>query len=69
MRSLRNDQSAFLGFFTAIAYFNMVAAWGGYIFVINLIGVHAAFLVAIGRYSKKLWISYSLFYLIGTSLA
>mmetsp|Transcript_108218 Transcript_108218/g.161910 ORF Transcript_108218/g.161910 Transcript_108218/m.161910 type:complete len:958 (-) Transcript_108218:55-2928(-) len=69
MRSLRNDASAPLGALVALAYFNMVAAWGGYIFVVNLIGVHAAFLIGMGRFSKKLYTSYSLFYLIGTSLA
>ena len=69
MRSLRNDSSAYIGALAALAYFNMVAAWGGYIFVINLIGVHAAALVGMGRYSNKLYISYSLFYVIGTALA
>jgi dolichyl-diphosphooligosaccharide--protein glycosyltransferase len=69
MRSLRNEQSAWLGAVAAVAYFYMVAAWGGYIFVINLIGVHAGALVAMGRFSKKVYISYTLFYFIGTALA
>ena len=69
VRSLRNDQSAWLGFMAGLAYFNMVAAWGGYIFVLNLIGVHAAMLVLTGRFCNKIWISYSLFYVVGTSLA
>jgi dolichyl-diphosphooligosaccharide--protein glycosyltransferase len=69
IRSLRNDESAWMGALCALAYFYMVAAWGGYIFVINMIGVHAAFLVAIGRFSRKVYTSYSLFYLIGTTLA
>lgn len=46
-----------------------MAAWGGYIFVLNLIGVHAAVLVALGRYSPKVYLSYTLFYVIGTFLA
>ena len=41
----------------------------GYIFVLNLIGVHAALLVIMGRFSNKVWASYSLFYIIGTFLA
>jgi dolichyl-diphosphooligosaccharide---protein glycosyltransferase len=57
------------GMITGIAYFNMVAAWGGYTFVINLMGVHAALLVAVGRYSLKLYLSYTVFYVIGTILA
>jgi dolichyl-diphosphooligosaccharide--protein glycosyltransferase len=69
IRSLRNDQSAWMGLLCGLAYFYMVAAWGGYIFVVNLIGVHAAMLVATGRFSTKVYTSYSLFYAVGTSLA
>mmetsp|Transcript_1295 Transcript_1295/g.2039 ORF Transcript_1295/g.2039 Transcript_1295/m.2039 type:complete len:1078 (+) Transcript_1295:168-3401(+) len=52
-----------------IAYFYMVAAWGGYVFVLNLIGVHASLLVLLGRYTTKLHRAYTLFYAIGTTLA
>ena len=70
VRSLRDDNSAVkFGFLAGLAYFYMVATWGGYIFVINLVGVHAALLVVLGRFSEKVWKSYSLFYLVGTSLA
>lgn len=66
-----NDAKTYVtfGVLTGLAYFYMVATWGGYIFVLNLIGVHAAMLVAMGRFSDKLWASYSLFYVIGTALA
>lgn len=69
VRSLRDDRSSWLGVLTAVAYFYMVAAWGGYVFVLNLIGVHAASLVAGGRFSTKVYRAYSLFYFIGTALA
>ena len=65
-RSLRNDRSWAIGIMTGLAYVFMVAAWGGYVFVLNMIGVHAAGLVLIGRYSSKLHRAYSLFYIIGT---
>jgi len=70
-RSLRaNDDKSYLyGIATGFAYFYMVAAWGGYIFVLNLIGVHAAVLVLLGRFSTKVYKAYSLFYVIGTTLA
>ena len=29
----------------------MVAVWGGYVFVLNMIGLHAAVLVLLGRFS------------------
>eukprot|EP00547_Thalassionema_nitzschioides_P010410 CAMPEP_0194229208 /NCGR_PEP_ID=MMETSP0156-20130528/43769_1 /TAXON_ID=33649 /ORGANISM="Thalassionema nitzschioides, Strain L26-B" /LENGTH=781 /DNA_ID=CAMNT_0038961751 /DNA_START=290 /DNA_END=2633 /DNA_ORIENTATION=- len=70
-RSLRgNDTPNYVwSVLSGLAYFNMVAAWGGYVFVLNLIGVHASVLVLMGRYSKKLYVSYTLFYSIGTVLA
>jgi len=71
MRSLRNkdNYSHFFGILAGVAYFNMVAAWGGYIFVLNLIGAHAAFLVLLGRFSDKVYMAYTLFYVVGTALA
>jgi len=71
MRSLRNnsEKSYLFGILGGLAYFNMVAAWGGYVFVINLIGVHAGLLVVMGRFSDKVYRAYTLFYVIGTALA
>ena len=45
----------------------MVAAWGGYLFVLNMIGAHALALVLLGRFSRKLWRAYSLWFVIGTA--
>lgn len=71
--SLRDNvslgQTTACGVLTGLCYFNMVAAWGGYVFVLNLIAVHAGFLVLIGRYSSKLHRAYTAFYLVGTVLA
>jgi dolichyl-diphosphooligosaccharide--protein glycosyltransferase len=70
IRSLRDEKSALpYGVLCGLAYFYMVAAWGGYIFVVNLIGIHAVMLVATGRFSTKIYTSYSLFYALGTALA
>jgi len=71
MRSLRNgDKYGYVfGVLAGVAYFNMAAAWGGYIFVLNLIGAHAAMLVLLGRFSTKTYLAYTLFYVVGTSLA
>ncbi len=49
--------------------FQMVASWGGYVFVLNMIGLHAGLLVILGRFSDKVYKAYSLFYIIGTILA
>ena len=71
VRSLRaDDHYSFLwSILAGLAYFYMVAAWGGYIFVLNMVGLHAATLVLLGRFSDKVYASYSLFYVIGTTLA
>ena len=71
IRSLRNDApySWWWGIPTGLAYFYMVAAWGGYIFVLNMVGLHAALLVLLGRFQTKIYLSYSLFYTVGTLLA
>lgn len=57
----------FCGILTGLAYVCMVAAWGGYIFVLNMIGVHAVALVFMGRYSPQLYWTYTFWYIIGTA--
>ena len=45
----------------------MAAAWGGYVFVLNMIGCHAAVLVIMWRFTPSLHFAYTLFYIIGTA--
>ena len=66
VRSLRSESSWGWGVFTALAYINMVAAWGGYIFVLNMVAIHALALVLLQRYTDGLHHAFSLFYVIGT---
>jgi dolichyl-diphosphooligosaccharide--protein glycosyltransferase len=47
----------------------MVAAWGGYVFIINLIPLYTLFLIIIGRTDVKVYIAYSVFYILGTLLS
>lgn len=54
---------------TALLYMYMVAAWGGYVFIINLIPLYVLFLIIIGRTDVKIYISYSVFYVLGTILS
>ncbi|KAJ2723727.1 oligosaccharyl transferase stt3 subunit [Coemansia sp. Benny D115] len=65
LRSVRLG-SAMYGALTAVFYFYMVSAWGGYVFIINLIPLHVFALLAMGRYSNRLYVAYSTFYAIGT---
>jgi dolichyl-diphosphooligosaccharide--protein glycosyltransferase len=59
--------SVVFGVLSGLAYICMAAAWGGYVFVLNMIGVHVTLLVLVGRFSKSLFVAYSLFYVIGTT--
>jgi dolichyl-diphosphooligosaccharide--protein glycosyltransferase len=47
--SLRKPSYWPVGFVTGLSYFYMVAAWGGYIFVLNMITLHAGFLLVVNQ--------------------
>jgi dolichyl-diphosphooligosaccharide--protein glycosyltransferase len=47
--SLRSDRYWPVGILTGLSYFNMVAAWGGYIFVLNMITLHAGALLVVNQ--------------------
>jgi len=64
-----NTGSIFYATMCALAYFYMVAAWGGYVFIINLIPLHVLVLIVTGRYSSRLYVAYSTFYILGTLLS
>ncbi|KKZ67313.1 dolichyl-diphosphooligosaccharide-protein glycosyltransferase [[Emmonsia] crescens] len=54
------------GALTALFYGYMVSAWGGYVFITNLIPLHVFVLICMGRYSSRLYISYTTWYALGT---
>ena len=49
----------------ALLYFYMVAAWGGY----DLIPLYVLFLIIVERTDIKIYIAYSVFYVMGTLLS
>ena len=57
------------GIAAGLAYAYMVWTWGGFIFVGNMVAVHAAVITALGYFSSTLHIAYSCFFIVGTSLA
>ncbi|TEB22018.1 oligosaccharyl transferase STT3 subunit [Coprinellus micaceus] len=57
---------ALYGTIAAVFYFYMVAAWGGYVFITNMIPVHALVLIFMGRFSHRLYVAYCSWYAIGT---
>ena len=67
VRALRSTWSWPIGLVAGVSYIYMVATWGGYVFVLNMIGVHAAALVLLGRHTSTLHRAYTLFYVVGTA--
>jgi len=67
--SLRSPRMWPVGVLTGVAYAAAAATWGGYIFLNNLIALHAAVLVFLGKYTSALHRAYSLQWIIGTVLA
>lgn len=49
--------------------FFQVSAWGGYVFITNLIPLHVFALLIMGRFSQRLLVSYSVFYIVGLLLS
>lgn len=58
--------STFYASISAISYFYMVSAWGGYVFITNLIPLHVFVLILMGRYNHKLYTAYTTWYALGT---
>lgn len=50
---------------TALSYFYMVSAWGGYVFIINLIPLHVFALILMNRYSERIYVAYNTFFILG----
>lgn len=54
---------------TGFAYFFMVSTWGGFVFMSNLIGIHAFLLWPLGHFTDNNYKAYSVFFLIGSLLS
>lgn len=61
--------SALWGAVTASFYFYMVAAWGGYVFITNMIPLHVFVLLLMGRFSSRVYVAYSSYYALGTLMS
>ncbi|OLL27118.1 Dolichyl-diphosphooligosaccharide--protein glycosyltransferase subunit stt3 [Neolecta irregularis DAH-3] len=54
---------------TALFYFYMAAAWGGYVFITNMIPLHVFVLILMGRFSNRIYVAYSSYYTLGTLMS
>jgi dolichyl-diphosphooligosaccharide---protein glycosyltransferase len=65
IKAVKNG-SAMWGALCALFYGYMVSAWGGYVFITNMLPLHAFVLICMGRYSARLYVSYTTWYALGT---
>jgi len=65
IKAVKNG-SAMWGALAALFYGYMVSAWGGYVFITNLLPLHTFVLICMGRYSPRLYVSYSTWFALGT---
>jgi len=54
------------GALCALFYGYMVASWGGYAFITCILPLHAFVLICMGRFSNRLYVSYTTWYALGT---
>jgi dolichyl-diphosphooligosaccharide---protein glycosyltransferase len=54
---------------SAFGYFYLVLAWGGYVFIINLVPLYVLVLLVTWRYSQRLYVAYNCMYVLGMLLA
>ncbi|KAJ5628294.1 hypothetical protein N7490_010522 [Penicillium lividum] len=65
IKAIKNG-SIMWGALTALFYGYMVSAWGGYVFITNLIPLHVFVLLCMGRYSSRTYIAYTTWFALGT---
>uniref|UniRef100_A0A7S0S2X5 dolichyl-diphosphooligosaccharide--protein glycotransferase n=1 Tax=Chlamydomonas leiostraca TaxID=1034604 RepID=A0A7S0S2X5_9CHLO len=53
----------------AFGYLYMAASWGAYVFISNLIPLYVILMVAINRYSRRLYVAYTTLWAVGSILA
>ena len=68
-RSLRGPSSWPLGAAAGMAYACMAASWGGYVFLVNVVALHAVTLLAAGRATQAVHRAFTAFYIVGTLCA
>ena len=68
LRALRTESSWPIAALAGLMYFYMAALWGGYTFVINMVGVHVALIVWFNKFDcpASVYKAYSLFFVVGT---
>ncbi len=53
----------------AFASHAQAAAWGGYVYIINIIPLHVFVCILLSRLDRRMYIAYSVFYVLAVALA
>jgi dolichyl-diphosphooligosaccharide--protein glycosyltransferase len=64
-----NTGSMFWALTCSLSYFLMVASWGGYSFIVNIVPIFVFSMLVTGHLDTRMYVAYSLFYVFGTILA
>lgn len=64
-----NTGSILWSLLSGLAMFYMVASWGGYAFIINIIPIFVLFLMITKKYQTRVYVAYNIFYIISTLTA
>lgn len=64
-----NTGSTYYSIACTLTYFYMVASWGGYVFIINIIPLFVLGCIFINKLNVKIFIAYNIFYTFGTLMA
>lgn len=64
-----NKGTLMSGLLAALGFYYMVLTWGGYVFVLGVISVYVIGLILTENFNAKVYVAYSIFYIIGNLLS
>lgn len=64
-----NNGGMFSGLLAALGFYYMILTWGGYVFVLGVISIYVVGLIIVEKFNSKVYIAFSIFYIIGNLLA
>ena len=66
IKAMKIGSGSYWYFNSFILLVQSVSAWGGYVFITNLIPLHIFVLILMGRYNHRLYTAYTTWYALGT---
>jgi len=47
----------------------MILCWGGYVFVLGIVAIFVLVVIVMGKFNIKVYVAYTIFYIIGSLFA